>query len=32
MAKTNKFVSSGNIVKINNSELKKLKKKAKILS
>ena len=32
MAKSTKFVSSGNIVKINNSELKKLKKKAKILS
>ena len=30
MAKSTKFVSSGNLVKINNGELQKFKKKAKL--
>ena len=32
MAKSTKFVSSGNLVKINNGELQKFKKKAKLLN
>ena len=32
IAKTNKFAAVGNVVKINNTELQKFKKKAKLLN